>query len=73
MQTWRESLLESVLNVGSGFAVSYAIWVLIVGPIFGIALPTTQNILIVGIFTIGSLIRNFLWRRFFNWWDERKK
>ena len=73
MQTWKESLVESTLNVGSGFVVSYLIWVYIVGPLFGIHMAAAQNLAVITIFTVGSLLRNFIWRRLFNWYDAKRE
>lgn len=66
MQTRLESAIESFLNIGSGFFISLAVWVYIVGPLFKIETTGTDNLAITSIFTITSIIRSYVWRRLFN-------
>lgn len=65
-QTRLESLLESIINISSGFLVSLAIWSFVIIPIWNIDTSFSENLTITGIFTISSIIRSYLWRRFFN-------
>lgn len=71
MQTRRASLLESIANTSSGFVISWAVWALIVGPLYGIEKRTGDDLGIVAIFTVASLVRGFVLRRFFNRWGVR--
>lgn len=67
------SLVEVVTNMVVGFAVSvYAQAVIF--PMYGFStLTITQNVQIVAIFTVISMIRSYLVRRFFNWLTARKE
>jgi hypothetical protein len=65
-----ESLLESTANIGSGFIISYIVWMVVVGPLVDSGLFHPRNphdaFLITCIFTVTSFIRSYVWRRFFN-------
>lgn len=65
MQSKKQSFKESVVNVAVGYAVAL-ISQLIVFPIVGVQSTLTQNIKISLYFTIISLIRSYLIRRYFN-------
>lgn len=65
-QTKLESLLESILNVGSGIITALIVWMVIIVPIFRFEVTFVDNILITLTFTFISIIRGYLWRRFFN-------
>ncbi len=66
MQTRLGSALESLLNIGSGFLLSMAIWQLIANPLYGYDVTLIENFGLTTIFTVVSLFRSYLWRRFFN-------
>lgn len=65
MQKKIHSLLESLLNVIVGFIISYAIS-FIVYPLFGIPVNPTKYLGIVLIYTVISVIRSYVIRRYFN-------
>ena len=65
MQTKKFSLIESIISTFIGFGVSLLIQVIIY-PIMGIPVTFSQNILITLIFTIVSILRGYMVRRFFN-------
>ena len=65
-QTRLESFIEAMLNTMSGFIVSYVFWVAVVVPMFHMALAPSDNLAITGMFTVLSVVRSYLWRRFFN-------
>ena len=65
MQTKMQSALEAFLNIGSGFILSMFIWQLIANPLFGYNVTWGENILLTSIFTVVSITRSYLWRRFF--------
>jgi hypothetical protein len=73
IQTKLESFGEQVLNVGSGFIISYSVWIFIVQPLLdkGV-LQLDDAFYITAIFTITSVIRGYCWRRAFNYWSENK-
>ena len=60
------SLLESCLNVGSGFVISLIVWECVIEPLWNIEKSLAENIGITGVFTVISIARGFLWRRLFN-------
>ncbi len=63
-QTKMESFIETMLNIASGFLVSMVVWWAI-APLYGIPITMSSNLQITGIFTVTSIIRSYLWRRFF--------
>lgn len=65
-QSRLESLIETNLNIASGFILSFFIWSYIVGPLYDIETNFQQNLGIVAIFTVSAIIRGYLWRRYFN-------
>lgn len=65
MQTKLQSALESAVNILIGYLVAL-VSQLIVFPQFGINIPFTDNLLIGFWFTVISLIRSYLVRRYFN-------
>ncbi len=66
MQSKRMSLLEAVSGTLIGFVVSL-VGGLVIYPMFGHSFTLAQNIGIVMVFTVLSVIRSYLVRRFFNW------
>ncbi len=65
-QTRLVSFIEASLNVFSGFFISLAVWIFIVAPLFGIDVTYAGNLAITSIFTVSSLLRAFVIRRWFN-------
>lgn len=41
------------------------IWQAIAGPLFGYEITLTQNLGLTSIFTAVSIVRSYMWRRFF--------
>lgn len=66
MQSRTASLIEQILNVGSGFVISLIVWMYVVVPIWGFDVSMTENLTITIIFTVVSIIRGYMWRRWFN-------
>ena len=64
-QTRLVSAIESVCNVGSGFLLSMFLWQFVVAPAFGYAVTLKTNVALTSIFTVTSVARGYLWRRFF--------
>jgi len=64
-QTKLESFIESVLNIGSGFFIAWAVS-FVIYPWFGVELPATTYLSLTTIFTVISVLRSYVWRRFFN-------
>ncbi len=65
-QTRIESLIESCLNIATGFVVSLAFWTLVVVPVWNLPVRFVDNLAITGCFTVLAIARSYLWRRFFN-------
>ena len=65
MQSKRESLIETLTNVGIGWFISFIANMLVL-PLFGYNINLTDGVLISIIFTIISIIRGYVVRRWFN-------
>lgn len=65
MQTKRQSLAESAVNVLIGYVVALLAQ-LAIFPLFGIRVHLSANLLIVSWFTLISLVRSYVIRRWFN-------
>jgi hypothetical protein len=67
MQPKKHSVMETCCNVGSGFIVSLIYWQLFVVPqVEGQELTGWLNISITLQFTVISIVRGYVWRRYFN-------
>jgi len=64
-QTRIGSLIEACINTAIGFAMSIALS-LIVYPMFGHSFTLAQNVGITAIFTVASILRGYVVRRWFN-------
>ena len=64
-QSRKHSLLESCCNVGIGYGVALASQ-LVIFPWFGIHVPLRDNLAIGAWFTVVSLVRGYMVRRWFN-------
>ena len=64
-QTKLESLLESSINISTGFIVSLALFAYVVAPLYGFQVNNQTNFEITLIFTVSSILRSYLFRRFF--------
>lgn len=65
MQTRWGSLTESLVNVAIGYFVACASQIIIF-PWFGIDIPLHDNFLIGAWFTVISIVRSYVVRRWFN-------
>lgn len=65
MQLRRHSLLEACLNTASGFILSVVAGYFIF-PLVGWHVSHSQNLAVVSMFTVISIIRSYIWRRIFN-------
>ncbi len=65
MQTKKQSLIESIVNVLIGFIISITA-TFIIFPLVGIHSTPLQNVTSTIGFTIVSLIRQYIIRRYFN-------
>jgi len=65
MQTRLASLVEACINVLIGFWVAFASNLLVL-PLFGLHVSVADNFAIGAIYTVISIARSYLIRRFFN-------
>lgn len=61
-----ESLIETKVNVLTGFVLAWLIWEFIILPIWNLNTSPMDNFGMVFFFTIISVIRSYIWRRIFN-------
>lgn len=64
-QSRYESLVEAIINVLIGFGISICAQ-LIIFPLMGINIALIDNLVICACFTVISIVRSYLVRRFFN-------
>ena len=69
MQSKRDSLIETLTNVGIGWFISFIANMLVL-PLFGYNINLTDGVLISIIFTAISVIRGYVVRRWFNSKDK---
>ena len=63
-QSRLESAIEAGVNIGSGFLVALVVWFFI-APLYGYEITFVDNIGLTSIFTVVSITRSYIWRRFF--------
>ncbi|MGZ8364791.1 MAG: DUF7220 family protein [Nitrospira sp.] len=62
-------MLEAVLNTASGMILSFVTaW--LIYPLYGFHPSVAENVSIVAIFTVISVLRSYVWRRLFNWFHH---
>jgi len=69
-QTKVESLIETVTNTAIGFVIAFCLWP-IVAWLVGYDYSTGTNLLITSIFTVASIVRGYIIRRWFNYGIKR--
>lgn len=69
-QSRTHSMVEVTVNMIVGFWLSVLVQ-MIVFPLYGYELKLHDNMAIVALFTIVSMIRSYVLRRIFNWWHVR--
>lgn len=73
MQTKTHSLIEQILNIGTGFIIAVCLWeFLIAGLIRDGYLELDNSIVITLIFTGISLVRGYIFRRLANWYTIKQ-
>lgn len=65
-QSKQMSAVESLTNTVVGFVLALVTWQL-VGPLFGYVVNIHDNLIITSLFTVVSIIRGYIVRRFFNY------
>lgn len=73
MQSRKSSLVEQLVNTGSGFVISLAVWEFIVKPVWEIQTNFAENLTITLLFTAVSIARGYAARRLFNFIDHKNK
>ena len=63
MQTKFESMVEKIADIGSGFIIAWAVYEFV---ILAYEWVSENGFLVTCIFTVISLVRSYLWRRYFN-------
>lgn len=66
MQKAKQSLVETLWGTAIGFVLSVLVWEFVVKPVWGLQTSFIQNIHITLLFTVVSIIRGYVIRRFFN-------
>ena len=64
-QTRLHSFVESMVNILIGYGVAVTTQI-VVFPLFDIHIPVHDNFIMGGVFTLISLVRSYLIRRWFN-------
>ena len=67
MQSRKHSLFEAIQNIVFGVGIAYVANAFIIPLVLGVTLSSSHNAVITGFFTMISLIRTYLVRRFNNW------
>ena len=62
----RKHFIEAFIDVFSGYCLSVLVQIIIF-PFFNIHIKIEEMLIIGGIFTIVSITRSWLWRRYFHW------
>jgi hypothetical protein len=64
-QSKLSSIYEAILNVGSGMIIAFCVTQTL-APGLGIDLPYRANMILTSILTVVSVLRGYMWRRYFN-------
>lgn len=65
MQSRKGSLIEACINVIIGYGISFTANAAVL-PLFGFHISVGQNLVIGAIFTVISIVRSYVIRRYFN-------
>lgn len=65
-QSRRISFIEACINTGIGYVISNCVWLFIIVPFWDIGVRVQDGLLINAIFTLISIVRGYMVRRFFN-------
>lgn len=72
MQTRWESLMEANVSTAVGFVVAWLVQQYVITPLFNTGSSAADNLAIVVIFTIASLLRGYAVRRYFVYRAQRR-
>jgi len=65
-QSRAASLTEVLINVGTGFMVSYILWLTLIPLLFNIDTNASQGLGVTAVYTVASIVRGYVVRRGFN-------
>jgi len=65
-QTRLGSLIEAGANIVIGYGINFAMNLVILNGVFGLGVTLAQNVWIGLLFTVVSLVRQYILRRWFN-------
>jgi hypothetical protein len=66
MQSKTHSIIESIFNTISGLILATLVMSFIIAPYYNLQTTVVENFEINLIFTVISIIRGYMWRRYFN-------
>ncbi len=66
MQSKKGSLVEVLINVGTGFIVSYILWLTLIPVLFSIDTHPGSGLGVTAVFTVASIARGYVIRRVFD-------
>ena len=66
MQTRKGSMTETLVGTAVGFCLSVTIWEFVVKPVWHLNTAFVSNLQITLLFTVVSIARGYVLRRFFN-------
>ena len=65
-QSKKGSIVESVVNIGSGMVLAFCVMQFILVPLMGLDQFTVEkNLIVTIVLTVASMTRSYLWRRVF--------
>jgi uncharacterized membrane protein YccC len=71
MQTRFSSFQEALIGTAVGFFLSLLVQQYVINPVWGFKATFADNLGIVAIFTVLSVVRSYVLRRIFNWKASR--
>lgn len=63
-QSRKASLVEAIINTAVGYGISVLTYAIVM-PLLGYDTSLTENVILVGIFSAISIVRNYIIRRWF--------
>ncbi len=67
MQSAKHSMIEVLLNIGTGFIISALLQQYVVTPLWHLQVSAAGNLGITAFFTVVSVVRSYIFRRLANW------
>lgn len=72
MQTRRSSLVEALCNIFTGLVVAFVATQFFAFIVPGMTITIGTNIALTTVLTVISILRSYLWRRFFNYLTHKR-